>query len=143
MLTNSEVCANIPIPIARIIISIESKRSCISAIIRIVADMKDAPTFTFLTINPLFIVFACLTNAPFKFSCFVKLLHLTNMCLSLCFLYLKSEARANIPKPKGRITTSSESKRPRIRATIRNAADTMDAPTATSAIKVCCAMRPR
>jgi hypothetical protein len=42
-LTNSELRADIPIPIGRIIITIEVERACIAAIIRIPADMKHVP----------------------------------------------------------------------------------------------------
>lgn len=39
----SELRADILIPIARIIIAVESERTCITAIIRIPADMQHAP----------------------------------------------------------------------------------------------------
>jgi hypothetical protein len=42
-LTNSELRTDIPIPIGRIIIAIEGERTCITAIIRVTADMKHVP----------------------------------------------------------------------------------------------------
>jgi hypothetical protein len=40
---NSEVRANIPIPITRIIITIESKRTCITTIISVTTHMQNVP----------------------------------------------------------------------------------------------------
>jgi hypothetical protein len=39
----SEVSADITISITRIIITIEGKRTCISAVIRVTANMQDVP----------------------------------------------------------------------------------------------------
>lgn len=56
-LTNSELRADIPIPIARIIIAIKDERTCIRTIIRIPADMEHAPPVVeYLMINPFIIL---------------------------------------------------------------------------------------
>ena len=56
-LTNSELRADIPIPIARIIIAIEGERPCIATVIRVTADMQDVPSAKeYLMINPFIIL---------------------------------------------------------------------------------------
>lgn len=53
----SELGADIPIPIARIIIAIEGERTSITAIIRVTADMKHAPpAVEHLTVVPFIII---------------------------------------------------------------------------------------
>lgn len=112
-LTNSELRADIPIPIARIIIAIESERACITAIIRVTANMQDVPPIMeHLMICPLYI-----------------------------FYTLKGEPRADRPIPKARIIIAKESERPRTAAITRATANTQDAPPAIRKVKIGCAVR--
>ena len=109
-LTNSEVGADIPIPIGRVIIAIERERACITAIIRVTADMKNTPFLVeYLVTNPLII-----------------------------FNSLESEAGAESPNPTGRAKIAKERERARSTAKSRATADKKNTPTTVGKVKITC-----